>query len=230
MEIFEDPLANAGTDAWLTVSDDLLWGFNHALSNRLAAISSITRILEYSDTGLDPLLSALSDEIVTLEETLKLLRLVPRSPRSTAEPVLLNELVPEVVRLHGVRSDSTDLRVESRFDEGLQPVWVHPARLSHALLIVLAAVSRHASRPGARVISVSAGSGEEVATIHFTIPSSPEPLSLDASFAPAEIAMIGRLVGEGGGDFRDAGSERPGVEIRIPTLLAVRKRERERDG
>lgn len=227
MEISEDPLADAGTDAWLTVSDDLLWGFNHALSNRLAAISSITRILEYSDTGLDPLLSALSDEIATLEETLKMLRLVPRSPRSTAEPVLLNELVPEVVRLHDVRSDSTDSRVESRFDEGLQPVWVHPDRLSHALLIVLAAVSRRASRSGARVIAVSAGSGEEVATIHFSIPSSPEPLSLDVWFAPAEIAMVGRLVGEGGGDFRDAGSERPGVEIRLPTLLAVRKRERD---
>jgi hypothetical protein len=47
------------TEAWLSVCDDLLWAFNHALSNRLAALTSITRILEYSDTGLDPLLSAL---------------------------------------------------------------------------------------------------------------------------------------------------------------------------
>jgi hypothetical protein len=228
VEIFEDPIADTGIDAWLAVSDDLLWGFNHALSNRLAAISSITRILEYSDTGLDPLLAALSEEIETLERTLKLLRLVPRSPRSTAEPVLLNELVPEVVRLHGVRSDATDLRMETYFDDGLQPVWVDPARLSHALLIVFAAVSRFAYRSGERAIAVRAGSTAELATIGFTTPSGVGAPSLSASFDPAEVAMVRRLIAEGGGELRDAESDPPGVELRLPTLLAVRERERNR--
>jgi hypothetical protein len=227
VESFEDPITDTDGDAWLSVSDDLLWGFNHALSNRLAAIASITRILEYSDTGLDPLLAALSDEVVTLEGTLKLLRLLPRSTRSVAEPVLLNELIPEVLRLHGIRADASDLRVEVLHDEGLQPVWIDSARLAHALLIVLAVVTRTAVVRREGVITVHARSTTELATIVFAVPDDPPP-ALWTTFRAAEVERVRRLVADAGGEFVEGDGEDPrgSVMIRLPTLLAVRARER----
>ena len=57
----EDPSTHSATvhaekkvdDTWLNVSDSLLHGVNHALSNRLAALGAVARILEHSDAARD---------------------------------------------------------------------------------------------------------------------------------------------------------------------------------
>ncbi len=228
----EVPISRSATDAWLSVSDDLLWGFNHALSNRLAAITSIARILEYSDTGLDSLLSALSGEITSLEDTLKLLRLVPRDPRAPAEPVLLEDLVPEVVRLHELRTDVADLGFETDFEGEPQPVWIQPGRLAHTLLIGLATASRVAIAVGNRVVLVRVRATGDVVSIEVVAKGHDQGARLGGLMTDFESQAMGELIADAGGEFDEVGGggeeEERGVAIRLPTLVAVRARERDR--
>jgi hypothetical protein len=222
----KDPTSGSSASTWLSVSDDLLWGFNHALSNRLAAITSIARILEYSDTGLDPLLAALNSEIGTLEETLKLLRLVPRDSHAYPEPVLPEDLVPQALRLHGLRSDASDLEFETTVEGEPQPVWIRPGSLAHAILIALAAVSRDALAAGDRRVRVRVTTTEDLVTIAVLALAAHGG---DSAVPDREREAVNELAAEGGGScvsIDDAGGER-GVEIRLPTLIAVRRRERE---
>ncbi len=222
-----DQQTGGATNAWLAVCDDLLWGFNHALSNRLAAITSITRILEYSDTGLEPLLSALSDEIVTLERTLNLLRLVPRNPHGMEEPVILSDLLPDVLRLHQVRGEVNELTFDLHFNGETQPVWLEPARLTHALLLAFGAVSRAAKAVGATSVHTHVGSTDAAVMIEIGSAAGDGRVATGEFFTDGEAEMMRMLMGESGGEFEegngDGGSH---LVLRLPTLLAVRQRER----
>jgi hypothetical protein len=227
-----DRQTDSASNVWLAVCDDLLWGFNHALSNRLAAITSITRILEYSDTGLEPLLSALSDEIVTLERTLNLLRLVPRNPEGTEEPVMLGDLLPEIVRLHQVRGDVGELAFDLQFHGEAQPVWLEPARLTHALLLALGAVSRTAATAGETSVDIRVDSTDAAVSIEIDAGGRDVVThSTGNIFAPGEAELVRVLIGNAGGELEegvaeDSGRIRAAVLLRLPTLLAVRERER----
>jgi len=228
------PTAEHPSTAWLSVSDELLWGFNHALSNRLAAITSITRILEYSDTGLDPLLTALSEEISTLERTLDLLRLVPRNPDGMAEPGRIEDILPNAVRLHQLRGDVRELEIAMHFEEESQPIRAEPASLTHALLTALACVSRSANAIGAQSITLGVQSTESRVVVVFQIAGG-DAISFDQEICtPAEADLIKGLIGPDGGVLRQAfGGASDGVvagahlEIDLPSLLATRQREAE---
>jgi hypothetical protein len=225
----DDHLGESASNVWLAVCDDLLWGFNHALSNRLAAITSITRILEYSDTGLEPLLSALSDEIVTLERTLNLLRLVPRNPNGTEEPVILDDLLPEVLRLHQVRGDLLDLVFDLKFEGEAQPVWLEPARLTHALLVALGTFSRAAMAAGDKSVEVRVSSSESAVVIELRAHGQGVAnRSSGTIFTPDEAGLMRLLIGGAGGNLEEGADDRGRfIVLRLPTLLAVRERERD---
>jgi C4-dicarboxylate-specific signal transduction histidine kinase len=213
----------------LTVSDDLLWGFSHALSNRLAAISSITKIIEYSDTGLDPLLSALSDEISTLDRTLALLRLIPRNPDGTPEPVNLSELLPELLEVHRLRGEMREFRVTLREDGEALPVWAEPARLGHALLLLLDAVTRSARPTGDQELDVALTGDEVYAIVRLELRGADGGAGNEGKpLSPVETGVVRELLEESGGELCADGDSVDGgfrFEVRIPTLPEVRRRE-----
>jgi hypothetical protein len=216
-------------EAWLGVSDELLWGFNHALSNRLAAISSVTKILEYSDTGADPLLDVLSEEIATLEGMLGLLRLLPRNPDGIAEPIRLEDILPQIIGLHRLRGDVRELEFPLETEADLPPVVAEPAVLSHALLLVLGPVSRFAQEGGAAGVMVRARGVPERAEVVFESLSDPDadrPLSRTDE---TELAAAERLLTTIGGSIglsdEEKGRPRVGrIEVLLPTLQAIRTR------
>jgi hypothetical protein len=218
-------------ETWLTVSDDLLWGFSHALSNRLAAISSITKIIEYSDTGLDPLLSALSGEIATLDRTLALLRLIPRNPDGTPEPLRLADLLPELLEVHRLRGEMRELHLGLREEGEALPVWAEPARLGHALLMLLDVGTRAAIAAGADALHVAL-SGDEVHTLvrfELSVEGEAEGRDAEMRMTPVERRVVTELLQESGGELLPATDSESGlpIELRIPTLPEVRRREAE---
>jgi hypothetical protein len=230
--------ATSPAEAWLSVCDELLWAFNHALSNRLAALTSITRILEYSDTGLDPLLSALSSEIGSLEKTLALLRLLPRSPTAVHEPVRLEDLLPEVVSLHRLQTEFRDLDYGIDAQPDTTPIWVEPSRLTHTLLLLLAAASGVACRNGGSAVAIGyTGDDRYVRLVIGTPPSTEGPGPSDSPQVdgpPLKGEVVRELVVRLGGELVEAScgdDPRSGVrfELLLPTLLSVRAREREGD-
>jgi hypothetical protein len=227
------PAATGAGDAWLSVCDELLWGFNHALSNRLAALTSLVRILEHSDTGLEPLLTVLSGEIGTLDRTLALLRLLPRNLDELAEPVRLQDVLPAVLELHRLQSDAREVEFLLDADEHCLPAWIQPSRLTHALLLLLARVSRatRQAEPTQAMIRCS-GDDDEVRVVVDAAGARPDPASRERD---GVLAAIEGLVGHAGGEVREArigGAAVGGLrwELRLPSLLAVRRRERSAAG
>ncbi|CAN5677517.1 hypothetical protein BH23GEM3_BH23GEM3_05200 [soil metagenome] len=221
-------------DAWLGVSDDLLWGINHALSNRLAAVAAVVRILQFSDTGLDPLFSVLGQEITNLEKTIALLRLLPRNPDEQPEPVHLTDTLTSVLALHRLQSDGRDLEYEVDAAPDVLPVWIEPSTLAHALLLLLSSAARIAERAGNTSISVTCRGDEDWATLAIESPP-PQPgageaeeSEWDDSWKPVDARVVEVLLEGAGGELmesRFAGDPARGVcyRMRLPTLLAVRR-------
>src|SRR5690606_34198322 len=174
------------------------------------------------DTGLESLLSALSREISSLEETLKLLRLVPRDAHATAEPVILDDLVPEVVRLHGLRTDVADLAFETDFEGEPQPVWIQPGRLAHVILIALTMVTRAATAAGSRVVTIRVRATEDVASIEVVPGRNGDGAPPGGLATDLETEAVRRLLVDAGGEFGEmsgGGAEQRGVVIALPTLI-----------
>lgn len=220
---------DVAASVWLSVSDDLLWGFNHELSNRLAAITSIAKILEHSDTGLDPLLSVLTGEIQTLENTLDLLRLIPRNPDGVPEPLLLEDIIPEAVRLSEMRGDFRDFGYETAFEGDAQPVWMEYASLVHALLISLGTVSRATREAGGGRVVIRVDSAPERVIVRVRPAGVAGESSTPGEHVATREVELGRsLVVPYGGCF-DVEEKGEGVRLELPTLLAVREA-RERSG
>jgi hypothetical protein len=229
------PVPVSESEAWLAVSDELLWGINHALSNRLAALISLVRILEHSETGLDPLLDVLRREVDTLERTISLLRLLPRNAGELPEPVRLVELLPDVLALHRLQSEIRDLDFQLHEQPDLQPVWIEPATLAHALLLLLSAATRIARRARQSSISIWCRGDSEWVELIIESPPSPtgEPLQVDATaqeWVPLDARVVERLLEGAGGRLAEnhfSGDPARGVyfELRLPTLSAVRRRQ-----
>jgi signal transduction histidine kinase len=221
------PTAPAATaaEAWLGVSDELLSAINHALSNRLAALISLARVLEYGDAAGNPLLPMLQQEVERLEQTTSLLRLLPREAHDQPEPVRLADVLPNVLALHRLRSDARDLKLDVRTASDPAPAWVSPGLLSHALLMLLDTATRAALRAAAASVAVSCYGGDEFVGVVVELPAQANLAAQETTL----LASIGEMLRQAGGelvaDSPDAGAGPARIEVRLPTLAAVRKRE-----
>lgn len=71
--------ADGGGDPWQVVSDAVLRGLSHELSNRAAALSGLTGMLQPDAPPGREVAELLAREAARLEETLRLSRLLPRA-------------------------------------------------------------------------------------------------------------------------------------------------------
>jgi hypothetical protein len=68
-------------DQWLRVSEKVIKGLNHQLTNRVASLEAVVTLLDDPDEAPDPqLLSSLAQEVKRLHHLLVLYRLVPAEP------------------------------------------------------------------------------------------------------------------------------------------------------
>jgi hypothetical protein len=224
----------ASSDAWLSVSDSLLHGVNHALSNRLAALGAVARILERGDAGRDPLIDILIAEVSQIETVAGLLHLLPRDRGADAEPVHLPDLLGDAIALHQLQGPLRDTTYEIVEDAGALPVWAERWALVHSLLILLSAAARAAQLRGGRHVVVRYGGDEAYASLCVEAPLTEGEINLaggqheellDAvdTGAVAELlkASDGTLIVDESGN----GSYATRFEIRLPTLVEARKRE-----
>jgi hypothetical protein len=202
-------------EPWGRVSDELLWGFSHALSNRLAAISSLARILEYSDVGVDPLMQALRDEIGRLEHTAGLLRLIPRERQGVPEPLRIQDLLPSIVELHRLRTDLREMEVAVEYSSDPLPVRAEIAHLAHALLVAVGAAARGAIDASAERVRIEVAGDQQRVRVRFTV----EPAPAVVRLGPGEAELLAQLLAPSGGHS----DHPPGapLDLHLPTLLAA---------
>lgn len=153
-----------GSGAWQWVSDQVVAGICHDLSDRLSSLLGLLQLAELEST-IDPAVSApLRAELGRVEELVHLLRLLPAGRAEVAEPIRVVEAVPVVSALLRRHRGLEDLRLrtETSADPLIHVRWSMLVRL---LLLVAVSAGRAARAAGGSEVVVRIGSGEGMARI-----------------------------------------------------------------
>jgi len=233
-----NPESHAGSPvsvdaAWLAVSDDVLASVNHALSNRLAALISLVRVMEFGGSESESLMPVLAQEVDRLEQATALLRLLPRGHDDQPEPVRFVDAVPDLLALLHLQRDVRELPIDVAPATDAPPAWIDPTTLNHALLMLFSALTRLALASGAPRIDVQPGGDDEWATLVAIVPppeaegGGDDPGGNAGERAAREMDAADALLRHAGGAVlrRESESGAVRVEVRVPTLLAARRRE-----
>lgn len=225
--------SSAVRDAWLEVSDDLLAGVGHALSNRVAALTAVGQVLAATTEG--PFTKALSTESSRLQRAVQLLRLLIRRWDTEPEPIRVEDVLKDVVELLGHHPEvrNTSIRLEGA--AGLAPVWSERSLLTHALCIVLSVAAEAVERAGeAELVVRCSGTMEEV-RLGISFPSGTAAVTAQGTSdePPAGSRIDPRaargLIKRSGGELsvQEEDGARTVLLIQLPTLMEIRRRERE---
>jgi nitrogen-specific signal transduction histidine kinase len=157
---------------WEATREAVLRGLNHALSNRVASLIGIARILEQQGSKEDPITNALVGEVARLERLFSLYTLLPAGSPGYLEPIEVPELLTHVMELHGLRGDLSQPEPTVEIDPLIRPIRAQRAAVAHALLSLLGFAARNASpsEPG-RIVC---GSRESVTYLRFCFPTADE--------------------------------------------------------
>jgi hypothetical protein len=219
-------------DQWLRVSEKVLKGLNHQLSNRVASIEALTMMLEPGGSASDETVHrALADEVERLGRVMRLYRLLPPEPTAAPEPVRPQDIIPQVLELHAHHADLKRIAYEVAEDPSVEPVCVRPSALLRSLLVLFESVAGHATRAGSSgpVFLRCAGEGEWVTIVMEGPSPTAEPLGTGEGTLVAAVrgtldhAAV-RLAAE-----RSGAIGRPWIRyaLTLPTLAKFRAMEAE---
>lgn len=218
-------------DQWLRVSEKVLTGLNHQLTNRTAALDSLVGVIA-SDTELDKtMFSALQDEIVRLIDLLKLYRLLPAEPSPLAQAMRLQDAMPQVLRLHMHHSDLKGITVALDGDPDTDPVLVRPSALMRSLLVLLESGAGNAHRSG-RKTPLTLGYGNDGQSfVRITMQASTPPGQMVYTGAGSLVHAVRSALAHAHGTIDASivdGKEGPLLHyvLRFPTLTEARRLEK----
>ncbi|MEO6444416.1 MAG: hypothetical protein ABIZ91_16550 [Gemmatimonadaceae bacterium] len=149
-----DPLGEGPTparfwgDQWLRVSEKVLKGLNHQLTNRVAGLEAVVGIFQDGEPFDPEVVGALASEVSRLGHLLQLFRSMPAEPFAGAEPVRLQDIVPQLLELHGHHADLHNIPVEISADPDVLPLLVRPSALLRCLLVALESGAGNSLRAG----------------------------------------------------------------------------------
>lgn len=218
-------------DQWLRVSEKVLKGLNHQLTNRVASLEAVVGIFQDGEPFEPEMFVALAQEVTRLNQLLQLFRCMPAEPFASAEPVRLQDIVPQVLELHGHHSDLRGIAVDVDADFETHPLLVRPSALLRCLLVVLEAGAGNALRAGTSAPLRMAYSGD--ATWVRVVIEAPQPegqpiFTGEGSLVHAVRSALAHASAEVGVTVINAqAGERIIYELRLPTLAESRRRERE---
>jgi hypothetical protein len=218
-------------DQWLRVSEKVLKGLNHQLTNRVASLEAVVGIFQDGEPFEPEIIAALAQEVSRLNHLLQLFRCMPAEPFAGSEPVRLQDIVPQVLELHGHHADLRGIAVEVDADFETHPLLVRPSALLRCLLVVLESGAGNALRSGGEGALKFTYSGDAVSVrVIFEAPQpAGQPVftgegslvhavrsALAHAFADVSVTVVNSERGE-----------RIRYELVLPTLPEARRRERE---
>jgi hypothetical protein len=219
-------------DQWLRVSEKVLTGLNHQLTNRSAALDSLVGVIA-SDAEPDAtMLTALQDEIVRLIELLKLYRLLPAEPSAAAQAMRLQDAMPQVLRLHMHHADLKGVTVALDGDPDTDPVLVRPSALMRSLLVLLESGAGNAHRSG-RKVPITLGYGNDgAAFVRITMQAATPPGQMVYTGAGSLVHAVRNALAHANGTIDASiidGKEGPLLfyVLRFPTLTEARRLEKD---
>jgi hypothetical protein len=215
-------------DQWLRVSEKLLKGLNHQLTNRVSSIDAALAMQRDGEPGRE-LAEAMRGEAARLHELLHLYRALTVEPFEPPEPLRLQDLVPLVVRLHEHHGDLRHIPCEVSGNDNAAPVLVrHAALLRCALVLVASAAGNvlRSGRPAAVVLEF--GGDERVTWLRLRGPAPPGQLffSGEGSLVHAVRAALAHAHASVDGELRrESESDQVQYELQFPSLSASREAE-----
>jgi hypothetical protein len=218
---FEGPTpARVWGDQWLRVSEKVLKGLNHKLTNRVASLEAVVAIFDPAE-GPDPeLVRALSAEVASLHALLRLFRLMPAEPFADPEACRLQDVMPQVVQLHGHHADAE-----------AYPILVRQSALLRCLMVVIEAAAGSALRSGSdrpvRIAYAQQGT-DVVITIDGPAPPAQLIFSGEGSLLHAVRTALTHARGTVDGHATPMGDhDRVRYVVTLPTLAEARRLDRE---
>ncbi len=218
-------------DQWLRVSEKVLKGLNHQLTNRVAGLEAVVGVLQDDEPVEPQMVAALAKEVSRLHHLLQLFRCMPAEPFAGAEPVRLQDIVPMVLELHGHHADLRVIDVEVAGDAETLPLLVRPSALLRCLLVVLESGAGNALRSGASGgLTLSYAGDSAWVRVVFEAPQ-PEGQSIftgEGSLVHAVASALSHAFAQVGATVVGSETgERIRYELRLPTLPEARRLERE---
>ena len=215
-------------DQWLRVSEKVIKGLNHQLTNRVASLEAVVTLLDDPDEAPDQqLLSSLAQEVKRLHHLLVLYRLVPAEPFVTTEPVLLQDVIAQVMDLHLHHADLRGIPVELDRGGDTDPVLVRPSALLRSLLVLFESAAGNALRSGRQdAIHVAyGGDGDEVfVTFEAACPAGQLLFTGEGSLVHAANSALAHAAGRASVELRHTpDGDRIHYLVMLPTLAAARR-------
>jgi signal transduction histidine kinase len=156
------PTGNLGhtrsyAEAWAFVSETLVRGIAHALSNRIATIGTIAELLRVG--GDDPLAMSemLGVETERLEDLLEQMRSLSARGSGRMEAMRLSDAVAGAMALHSYHPERRAIAVTVEPGDESRPVLGDPLLLQRELLILLDAATHAAMSHSSRAVRVRFG-------------------------------------------------------------------------
>jgi hypothetical protein len=220
-------------DQWLRVCEKVIKGLNHQLTNRVASLEAIVALLDDDQEPPDPsLIKSMSQEVARLSGLLQLYRTLPAEPFVTTEAVRLQDVIAEVVELHGHHADLRGITVVLDAGEDTPPVLVRPSALLRSLLVLLESAAGNALRSGVddAKLHLRYGGDAKGVFISFESPTPSGQLLFTSEGSLVHAVRLSLAHAHGSADAELTADER-GVrlryEVRLPTLAESRRLERE---
>jgi hypothetical protein len=229
---FDGPTpARVWGDQWLRVSEKVLKGLNHKLTNRVAALEAVVTVFDPT-IGPDPeLVTALATEVANLHALLRLFRLMPAEPFAEPEPCRIQDVLPQVLQLHQHHADLKEIGCELHEDLEAHPVLVRQSALLRCVLVLLEGAAGSALRSGTQhaiQVAYTQVGTEVVITIDGPSPPAQLIFSGEGSLLHAVRSALAHAHGHVIAIATPMdGYDRMRFEIRLPTLSAARQLERD---
>lgn len=217
-------------DQWLRVSEKVLTGLNHQLTNRSAALDSLVGVIA-SEAELDKaMVTALQDEVVRLIELLTLYRMLPAEASANAQAMRLQDTMPLVLRLHMHHADLKGVTVALNGDPDTDPILIRPSALLRSLLVLLESGAGNAARSGRKTPLALGYANDGQASVRITLeasaPAGQMVFTGPGSLVHAVRAALAHAYGTIEASIVD-GREGPLLRyvLRFPTLTDARRLE-----
>lgn len=215
-------------DQWLRVSEKVLKGLNHQLTNRVASLEAVASFLADDEDLPDPqMVKTLAQEVARLSHLLTLYRLMPAEPFVTTEAMRLQDVLPQVMELHGHHADLRGIPIEVSQTNDPQPVLVRPSALSRCLLVLLESAAGNALRSGCQTtLELRFGGDARQVWVEFEAPCPPGQLLFtgDGSLLHAVNSALAHAHGHADAEIiHGAPCDRICYRVELPTLTEARR-------
>jgi signal transduction histidine kinase len=149
--------ARAYADAWSSVSEALVRGMAHALSNRIATIGTIAELLRVSAEDPAAMSEMLGIETRRLEDLLEQMRALSARHSGRMEAMRLSDAVAGAMAMHSFHPERRSIAVTVEPGDESRPVLCDGIRLQRELLLLLDAATQAALSHASRAVRVRFG-------------------------------------------------------------------------